>query len=203
MRTTLVTVLLSGAAVLGYLSYRAFDLVPAPIPAETAPATPDGPRILADTLPDFTLESLAGERQSIRSWPDKALVINFWATWCPPCLREIPLLKEFQTTHRQELQIVGIAVDRRDAVTAFADQMQFNYPILIGQSDAMDAAAAFGVEFVGLPFTVFVDSASRVLAVHTGELDAADLDALVAELARLASGATDVAAVRARLAGRM
>jgi thiol-disulfide isomerase/thioredoxin len=203
MKTTLITLLLSVAAVLGYLSYRALSPVPAPAPSP-APAEAPGETYghLAERLPDFALPNLAGEEQSIRSWPGKALVINFWATWCPPCLREIPLLKEFQDAH-PDVQVVGIAVDRRDAVSKFADDMDFNYPVLVGQAAATKAAAALGVDFVGLPFTVFTDGQGRVLGVHTGQLEAAHLDNLAGLLSQLQSGAIDVDAVRARLAGRM
>src|SRR5213075_2210542 len=101
---------------------------------EQAPA-----RQLADTLPDFTLANLAGEPQSIKTLGGKPMLINFWATWCGPCLREIPMLKELQT-HRPDLQVVGIAVDRREPVVGFADKRQFNYPILIGESAGWEAA---------------------------------------------------------------
>ncbi len=200
-RTALVTLLLSSTAVLAYIGYRALDLVPIPpepVAALFAPAEP------VEMLPEFTLENAAGVPRSIRSWPGKALIVNFWATWCAPCLREIPLLVEYQNTQREgSLQVVGIAVDRPDPVHAFMENMEFNYPVLIGQSDAMDAAASFGVEFFGLPFSVFTDTAGRVLGVHTGELHAEDLDNLVGILEALETGDTDVARARARLAGRM
>jgi len=210
-RPALVTIALSAAAVLGYLSYRA--LIPrAPEPeAAEIPATAiigsdadessDEPE-LAETLPDFTLDSLAGGPQSIKSWPSKPLLINFWATWCGPCLREIPMLKEFQTGH-SDVQVVGIAVDKRDPVVGFADRMQFNYPILIGESEGWSAAAAFGVSVYALPFTVFTAADGSVLGVHTGELHAEHLENLTAILGDLGQRKIDLAEARARLAGRM
>ena len=198
-RTTLVTLLLSSAAVLSYVGYRALDLVP--IPDETAVVAATGP---VETLPEFTLNDPAGEPQSIGSWPGKALLINFWATWCAPCLREIPLLIEYQHKHRdRSVQVVGIAVDRPDPVRAFMEDLEFNYPVLVGEVDAMDAAAAFGVDFFALPFSVFTDTQGHILGVHTGELHAEDLDALQSVLADLETGRTDVSGARARLAGRM
>jgi thiol-disulfide isomerase/thioredoxin len=154
-------------------------------------------------LPEFTLDNPDGVPQSIGSWPGKALIVNFWATWCAPCLREIPLLSDYQETYGERfLQVVGIAVDQADPVRAFMAEIEFNYPVLIGQSDAMDAAASFGVEFYGLPFSVFTDTAGHVLGVHTGELHAEDLDDLISVLDDLETGATDVSRARARLAGR-
>jgi len=202
MRTTLVTLLLSAAAVLGYLSYRALDMVP--VAEQPAPLDSEGEAQLAERLPEFTLENLAREPQSIQSWPGKALIINFWATWCPPCLREIPMLKTFQDTHAERgIQVVGIAVDQWEPVLSFAEQMDFNYPVLVGQSQAIDAAAAFGVDFFGLPFTVFTEPSGRVLGVHTGELHAEQLEDVVGLLAELESGRIDVEDARARFAGRM
>ena len=85
--------------------------------------------------------------------------MNFWATWCAPCRREIPLLERLQSEHAADgFQVVGIAVDFRDKVLAYADEMKIDYPLLIGEQEALDAAAAFGVEMVGLPFTVFTDA---------------------------------------------
>jgi len=197
-RTALVTLLLSSTAILAYLGYRALDLIPVDSAIETIVAP--GP---VDMLPDFSLENLAGEQQAIGSWPDKALLINFWATWCAPCLREIPLLVAYQDDYRDDsLQVVGIAVDRAEPVHAFVENMEFNYPVLIGQAEAMDAAAAFGVDFFGLPFSVFTDTAGHVLGVHSGELHPEDLDNLVGVLSDIDNGITDVNGARARLAGR-
>src|SRR5262245_45086351 len=210
-RPALLTLVLSAAAVLGYASYRlllapASDATPAATTVlqtgergETEDGVPHG---LAEALPDFTLDSLAGGPQSIKSWPGKPLLINFWATWCGPCLRESPMLKDFQSGN-SDLQIVGIAIDSRDKVVAFADKMQFNYPVLIGESAGWDAANAFGVEFYALPFTVFTAGDGSVLGVHTGELHAEHLENLTAILADLGSNEIDLPEARARLAGKM
>jgi len=172
----------------------------APAPTEEAEQQPAA----AEQLPDFSLANLAGEPQSIYSWPGDALVINFWATWCAPCLREIPLLKSFQDEQRDNgVTVVGIAVDRADPVAAFAGDMSFNYPILVGQAEGMEAAASFGVAFFALPFTVFVDHDRNVLGVHTGELHAEDLENVAAVLASLERGDIDLATARARVAGRI
>jgi len=199
-------VLVTALAVGGYAAYRATLVPPATEPPPAQATTEDaeprpGP---AATLPEFSLANLAGEQQSIYSWPDDALVINFWATWCAPCLREIPLLKTFQDEQRDYgLTVVGIAVDRPDPVAAFATDMSFNYPILVGQAEGMEAAASFGVDFFALPFTVFVDGERNVLGVHTGELHAEDLENLAAVLEALDRGAIDLETARDRVAGRI
>jgi len=205
-----LTALLSGAAVVGYVSYRLFvgagpEVVPETIQfgeAPSASADADAPSQLAEHLPEFSLENLAGAQQSIASWPGKPLLINFWATWCGPCLREIPMLKELQA-RRPDVQVVGIAVDRRDPVLGFSTSMQFNYPILIGENGGWDAAAAFGVNVYALPFTVFTAADGSVLGVHTGELHPEQLEDLTAVLDDLKAGKIDLVTARARIAGRI
>ncbi len=194
-RSALLTLILSGIAVAAYLGYRA--LLPSPDPVR---AGPPAVAAMVETLPDFSLEDLAGDERSIASWPGNALVINFWATWCAPCLREIPLLKEFQDTRSAvPVQVVGIAVDHLEAVREFADEMKFNYPVLVGQLAAMDAAARFGVDFFVLPFTVFTDTHERILGVHSGELHTEHLDELRNVLNELETGNIDLNGARERL----
>jgi thiol-disulfide isomerase/thioredoxin len=142
---------------------------------------------------------VAGEQQSIRSWPGKPLLINFWATWCGPCLREIPMLKELQTA-RPDLQIVGIAIDKPDLVTKFAGDMQFNYPILVGQAESWAAAAALGVTIYALPFTVFTAGDGSILGVHTGEIHAEHLEHFQSIVDDLGAGRIGVEQARSRLA---
>jgi len=197
---------LSTAAVLGYVSYRLLvPSAPHSAPAEDSAAQEQEqapPRQLADTLPDFTLANLAGEPQSIRTFAGKPLLINFWATWCGPCLREIPMLKEMQGA-RADIQIVGIAIDKREPVQKFAGEQVFNYPILVGESQAWEAAAALGVEVFALPFTVFAGADGALLGVHTGELHAEHLAEFRAVVDELKAAKISVPEARARLAGRM
>ena len=194
-RSALLTLALSAAALLAYAGYRA--MVPGNMSDGTAHV---GASVMADTLPQFALEDLTGEIRSIHGWEGDALVINFWATWCAPCLREIPLLKEFQDASGSAgVQVVGIAVDHLEAVRAFAEDMGFNYPVLVGQLAAMEAAAEFGLEFFVLPFTVFTDHRKRILGIHAGELHSEHLDDLLLVLDALKAGSMDIDAARARL----
>ena len=131
----------------------------------------------------FALPDLAGTERSITEWDGKALVVNFWATWCPPCLREIPMLIDANDElAARDIQIIGIAMDDPEAVREFAAANEFNYPILVGEQEAIDAAEAFGAEVVGLPLTVFTDHAGRVIEIHAGELHREELDAAIAPL---------------------
>jgi thiol-disulfide isomerase/thioredoxin len=197
----MVTVALSAAAVLGYVGYRLLVAEsPPPQPAPSDASEPASAPTLADTLPELSVPNLAGEPTPIGSWPGRPLLVNFWATWCAPCLREIPLLKEFQIDH-PDVQIVGIAVDKTDAVASFAPEMAFNYPILVGQNEGVAAATALGVQVLALPITVFTAGDGAILRIHTGEVHAEHLENYAAVLADLASGRTDRATARSRLAG--
>ena len=205
-RPALVTLALSAAAVLGYVTYRL--LAPATVEPPPAASTAEQeqeqapPRQLADTLPDFTLANLAGQPQSIKSLSGKPMLINFWATWCGPCLREIPMLKELQAA-RPDIQIVGIAIDKREPVDKFAGEHAFNYPILVGQSEAWEAAAALGVDVFALPFTVFAGADGALLGVHTGELHAEHLADFRAVIDDLAAAKIGIQEARSRIAARM
>jgi thiol-disulfide isomerase/thioredoxin len=210
-RPGLVTLALSAAAVLGYITYRTLNpsapaqavLEPTLITGETEEVEEAPPtRQLVDKLPDFSLANLAGEQQSIQSWPGKPMLVNFWATWCAPCLREIPMLKELQAA-RPDIQIVGIAIDRAELVTPFAADIQFNYPILVGQNEAWAAAGALGVEIYALPFTIFTGADGSMLGVHTGELHAEHLDNFRAVVDDLEAQTISTDEARSRIAGRM
>ena len=99
------------------------------------------------------------------------MIVNFWATWCGPCRREIPLLKELQKSNAAAgFQVVGVAVDFREDVLKYADEIGIDYPILIGEQDGLDAVSSFGLGSLGFPFTVFTDNQSRIVLTHVGEL---------------------------------
>lgn len=155
---------------------------------------------LVATLPQFQLADRAGEPRTLQDWPDRALIVNFWATWCAPCRREIPLLQQLQRDHGAEgFQVIGIAVDFRDKVLTYADEMRIEYPLLIGEQEALDAAAAFGVESVGFPFTVFSDRRGRVVTAHLGELTTDEANLILDAVRRVDAGEVSPADVRVEL----
>lgn len=148
----------------------------------------------------FSLSDMDGTMRSSEEWAGKARLINFWATWCAPCRREIPLLKETQQAHAADnVQIIGIAVDFPDEVSAYAEEAQFNYPILVGQEDAMAVAEDSGIEFIGLPFTMIVAPSGELIKAHVGEIMGSHIEQIVAVFAELESGEIDVAGARAAL----
>lgn len=194
----LLTAVLSLAALAGYGAYRLIEREP-PAGAATMPEHAHDAASLASGLPNVTLSGLDGGPVTLSSFAGEPLLINFWATWCAPCLREIPLLKSFHGEH-ESITVVGIAIDDLEDVQAYAADMDFNYPVLIGQAEGMNAAAALGVEVIALPFSVYAGPDGAILGIHTGELQPAHLDALAATISDLTAGNIDQSAARARLA---
>jgi thiol-disulfide isomerase/thioredoxin len=168
----------------------------APSEAEAeAEASADG---LPETLPDFTLANLEGQPQSIRSWEGKSMIVNFWATWCAPCRREIPLLNKIHAEHGAEgFQIVGVAVDFRDDVLKYAKEIGIDYPLLIGEQDGLEAVTKFGRGSLGFPFTVFTDNQQRLVLFHLGEIHPPQAEVMMAAVRRVNAGELTPLAARA------
>jgi peroxiredoxin len=130
------------------------------------------------TLPDFRLNDLDGHEVASNAWAGKVLVLNFWATWCPPCLSEIPRFVETQERlHESGVQFVGIAVDQVEDVRAFVAGQPVNYPLLIASPEVLKLSVQLGNRLEVLPFTVIFDQHGRRVHSQVGELSAEELAA--------------------------
>jgi thiol-disulfide isomerase/thioredoxin len=166
--------------------------------AEAAQVEGPAAAAIPDTLPDFTLAGIDGQPRSIRSWEGKSMIVNFWATWCAPCRREIPLLKKIQAEHGAEgFQIVGVAVDFREDVLKYAQEIGIDYPVLIGEQEGLDAVNKFGQGSLGFPFTVFTDNQQRIVMFHLGEIHPEQADVFLAAVRKVNSGELTIASARA------
>ena len=153
-----------------------------------------------EVAPSFTLADIDGNARDFSEWDGKHRLLNFWATWCAPCRREIPLLKKFQDEHGEDgFQIIGIAVDFPDEVAKYAVEAEFNYPILVGQEDAMAVAETSGVDFIGMPFTMIVAADGELINTHIGEILDTHLEHIVRVLTLLDNGEIDKASAREAL----
>ena len=159
-------------------------------PADYAePANEMAPADAGASQVSFTLPDIDGTPTAFANWDGKHRIINFWATWCAPCRREIPLLKDFQDAQAAaDIQVIGVAVDFPEEVSRYAEKAQFNYPVLVGQEDAMAIAESSGVPFIGLPFTMIVGKDGQLIDTHMGEIFEDDLALLVDTLAKLDAG---------------
>jgi thiol-disulfide isomerase/thioredoxin len=201
---------LAAAGSAGFFAYRALGthrstLTPIeyPGPARSRPiAAQSGEseeKKIPEQLPDLTLPDAKGVAHKLSEWKGRPLMVNFWATWCDPCRREIPLLKSLRHERSGEsLEIIGIAVDFRDAVVQYAQSIGIDYPVLIGEKDGMAAIDAFGMQTV-FPFTVFADKQGRIFTVKVGELHREEAKAILDGLDDIDSGKVDIAAARERL----
>ncbi len=127
--------------------------------------------LIGAPLPQFSLRALDGVVENSNQWQGKVRVINFWATWCPPCKREIPALIELQDSYgRQGLQVIGIALDNSIAVSEYVKESGMNYPSLLGD-EAIEVSERLGNDMGILPYTLIVDQAGNITYVRYGEVD--------------------------------
>ena len=189
--------LVAVAALAGFGGYLASRDLLAPV---APPVEPNRPAVIPERRPDVTLADRDGKPRALAEWDGKALVINFWATWCAPCRREIPMLNALASEYRgQGVEVIGIAVDFREDVLQFLQKMPIDYTVLIGEQEGLDAARAFGMETIGLPFTAFTDSKGRIATIHVGELHRTQAEAILKLVREVDSGTIDMAVARAEI----
>jgi thiol-disulfide isomerase/thioredoxin len=211
-RTSIYVVVALASAALGYTLYHfviaprfepdvaaaqgTLDAAPSnPVMAEASGSADAG---LPATLPDVSMPDREGQMRSITSWTGKSMIVNFWATWCAPCRREIPLLNQIQQQQTaQGFQVIGVAVDARDEVLEYAEANTIDYPVLIGEESGIEAASKLGQGSLGLPLTAFTDRQHRVVATHAGELTKPQADAMIEVISRLNRGELTLEAARA------
>ena len=157
---------LVGAAATGlgaWLSAR--RLAPAAVPDEAA-----------ETLFTHTFPDPDGTPQALDQWRGKLLVVNFWATWCPPCVEEMPDLQAVRDTYRgRGVEIVGIGIDNADKIRAFRDRLGLQLPLLVAGAGGSQLGQALGNRAGVLPYTALIDRSGRVVQRKVGQIKPAEL----------------------------
>ncbi|MFM7632323.1 MAG: TlpA disulfide reductase family protein [Betaproteobacteria bacterium] len=131
-------------------------------PADTAVAA----------LMQISMKDSAGKQRKMSEWQGKVLVLNFWATWCPPCVSEMPELVALQNDFvSKNVQVVGIGIDSPSNIREFAEKHQITYPLLLGGMEGTELSKQFGNQSGGLPFTLLIGADGSVLKSYMGRLD--------------------------------
>lgn len=150
---------------------------PAPV-ATSAAASSATSNLYAQSLND-----LSGKPQAISQWKGKPLLVNFWATWCGPCVQEMPELSAIANQEAgKRFNVIGVGIDSPTAMSEFATKHNIKYPLLVGGIGGTDLSRAFGNTNGGLPFTVLIGAEGQVRKTYLGKLK---FDELKADLAAL------------------
>jgi len=137
----------------------------------------------AEALRQAEFLDLQGKSRSLTEWPGKFLLVNFWATWCAPCLEEIPMLSELRRTGQGwGFEIVGIAIDHADKVREMATKLSISYPVLLADVRGLQLLRDLGNPSGGLPYTVLLDHELQPAARKLGALKRPEADAMLARV---------------------
>ena len=178
LATVAISLLAAGSAFAGGYLWRAHV---DGAESSTAPSVVNT-SIANATRPDFHFTDQRGVPHDIRDWDGQVLVVNFWATWCPPCLHEIPFFIEVQRAHAgRGLQIIGIALDESENVKRYALEVGLNYPTMHGDDRALTLVKTFGNTTGGLPFTAVVGRSGEILLRKAGPMTREELARIVAD----------------------
>ncbi|HYD81114.1 MAG TPA: TlpA disulfide reductase family protein [Paucimonas sp.] len=162
------TILFGGVAIL-FAAFGIFfaDQRLAPGPAQASAVS---------TLLSQSMKDANGQEQALGQWKEHALVVNFWATWCAPCVDEMPELSDLQREiAAQKVQILGIGIDSASNIAEFAKKYSISYPLYVGGVNGTELSRQLGNQGGGLPFTVVIGRDGQVKKTFLGRLKMDDL----------------------------
>ena len=176
LQTALIVVVALVAGAGGYLANRSGQL-------STTIQARDIPLEAVNALLALSLPDTEGQPQALEQWRGKIIVANFWATWCPPCRKEIPdFAAASQTLSGEPVQFIGLSIDSLDKVRAFKDEFTVPYPLLIAGPEVLALAAGFGNDARALPFTLIIDRDGKVRHIKLGTLKREELEGKIRAL---------------------
>ncbi|MGZ3253405.1 MAG: TlpA family protein disulfide reductase [Burkholderiaceae bacterium] len=123
-----------------------------------------------------SLNDSSGKLQNLGQWKGKTLLVNFWATWCNPCIEEMPELSALQSTANSKgIQIIGIGIDSTVNITEFTSKRKISYPLYVADTQGAELGRKFGNQAGGLPFTVLIESSGQIKKTYLGRLKLEEL----------------------------
>jgi thiol-disulfide isomerase/thioredoxin len=123
-----------------------------------------------------SMKDVLGQSQNLSQWKNKPLIVNFWATWCAPCVQEMPELSALQTEIApRNIQIIGIGIDSATNIAEFASKYKISYPLYVGGLDASELSRQLGNQAGGLPFTLLISRDGKVKKAYLGRLKISEL----------------------------
>ncbi len=144
---------------------------------------PDAAAVSALTLARF--QDLSGHPGSIDDWRGRVVIVNFWASWCPPCREEIPgLIRIHQQFAANGVQVVGIAVDSVENARTSAAELKITYPVLVAGIEIVDLTRRLGNRVGALPYTVILNREGKVVTTHLGLISEAELARIITPYSR-------------------
>ncbi|MCF8203688.1 MAG: TlpA family protein disulfide reductase [Methylotenera sp.] len=150
-RTLLVGAAAGGAVIAGNLAWRALN----PAPVQLSPAAEN---FWAQRFP-----ALDGTELAVSRWRGQRLLVNFWATWCPPCVKELPEINQFYNEAKgQGWQVLALAVDQLDPVKAFLQKTPLDFPVALAGPKGLGLVRELGNAAGGLPFSLAFDTAGEI-----------------------------------------
>jgi peroxiredoxin len=141
---------------------------------------PNGKGAVEKQAPDFTLTSTDGKNIKLSDYKGKIIIVDFWATWCPPCKRGIPDLIEIQNEYKNDVVVIGISVDSdtKNNVEPFMQSIGINYPVVYANSEVVQAYG--GIE--SIPTSFIIDQKGNIVDQHTGLVPKAEFTTVLKKL---------------------
>lgn len=174
--------------IIAVLGFTIFYTLIKPKLSDTSANVQSSSKLSTQALFASQLTDADGKLQAFKQWQGKIIVLNFWATWCPPCREEMPELSALNTAYqKRNVVVVGIAIDEMDAVKAFvhdtkADAIKVSYPLLAAETEGMALASGLGNDKGVLPFTLIIKPDGSVAKSYFGRVTKPLLEETLAKL---------------------
>jgi peroxiredoxin len=125
--------------------------------------------------PNFTLKNLAGEEINLKDYRGKKVMLNFWATWCPPCKEEMRAMEKFYKENSKEVEILAVNLDPQNNVKGFVEENELTFPILLDEEGSTQQTYSV----ISIPTTLIIDEQGLILKKHIGSMTIEKMEELM------------------------